>query len=405
MRILIVTQVFYPDTVSVSQHLWDLANHMQSNGHEISVITSKYPYENKDEEYKSFEKIEGIRIYRIRQTKMGKSTLSRRLVDYATFLINISLKLTSIRRKNYDLILGTTVPPLLSFIAVLFARLNKVPFYYWVMDLQPELSIASNLIRENSLPAKFFTLIGNYSIRHSNTIISLDRFMTTYLETRGAESKRIFTIPPWPVLNKEFKGKRMENPFRIKNGFGNKIVIMYSGNHAFVHPLDTLLKAAERLKDDDRFIFVFVGGGVRKKDVTEFKIEHELDNIIQLPFQPRELIHISLGSADMQVVIMGENQLGYTHPNKVYGALYIGKPVLYIGPSESHVTDILKNLDGNIVIEHGDEKGLAQGLITFAGMNKESIEQIERCNSVYALENLSPENLKQRMLDAIEAKA
>lgn len=404
MRILILTQVFYPDTVSVSQHLWDLAKHLQSNGHNVSVITSKYPYESKDEEYKSIETVEGVVIQRISQTKMGKSTFFRRLIDYASFFINICLKLASIRRKDYDIILGTTVPPMLSFFGVLFGRLQRIPFIYWVMDLQPELAIASNLIREKSLTARFFTLIGNYSISHSNTIISLDRFMTSYLETRGAESKRIFTIPPWPVLNKEFKGRRLENPFRIENGFGNKIVIMYSGNHAFVHPLDTLLKAALLLKNDDRFLFVFVGGGVRKNDVTKFKVDNELNNIMQLPFQPRELIHISLASADIQVVIMGENQLGYTHPNKVYGALYIGRPILYIGPSESHVTDILKDLNGNIVVEHGDEIVLVQGLMTFAGMKEESIDLIEHCNSSYARDKLSPEHLKERMLMAIEAK-
>ncbi len=123
----------------------------------------------------------------------------------------------------------------------------------------------------------------------------------------------------------------MENPFRIENNFGDKIVVMYSGNHAYVHPLDTLLNVAKQLKNDKRFLFVFVGGGVRKKDVTDYKSLHHLQNIIQLPFQPRENIHNSLGSSDIQVVIMGENQVGFTHPNKIYGAMFVGKPILYIG--------------------------------------------------------------------------
>jgi hypothetical protein len=59
--------------------------------------------------------------------------------------------------------------------------------------------------------------------------------------------------------------------FRIENNFGDKIVIMYSGNHAYVHPLDTILHVALKLQDNSNFLFVFVGGGVRKKDVTEFK--------------------------------------------------------------------------------------------------------------------------------------
>jgi hypothetical protein len=90
---------------------------------------------------------------------------------------------------------------------------------------------------------------------------------------------------------------------------------MYFGNHAFVLQLDTLLEAALILKMKSHFLFV--SGGVRKKDVTEFKIKYNLDNIVQLPFQPRENIHNSLGSSDIQVVILGNGQVGYTHPNKV----------------------------------------------------------------------------------------
>ena len=53
-------------------------------------------------------------------------------------------------------------------------------------------------------------------------------------------------------------------------------------------------------------------------------------------------LHLSLGSADIQVVVLGDGQVGYTHPNKVYGALFLGKPIIYIGPKESHVSDILE---------------------------------------------------------------
>ena len=402
MRILIVTQVFYPDTVSVSQHLWDLASYLRKNGHEVSVLTSKYPYENKNLTYAKYEEIDGVSIYRLAQTKLGKSSTVRRLMDYSSFILIVSLRLLRLKRNNYDVIIGTTVPPLLSFMTLLVARNKRIPFYYWVMDLQPELSIASNLIRENSLSAKFLTAMGNYIIKHSTKLISLDRFMTNYLMSRGAKSNRIFTIPPWPVLEKEFKGERLENPFRVDNSFGNKIVVMYSGNHAFVHPLDTLLSAAKLLKDDNRFLFVFVGGGVRKKDVTHFKDKNELSNIRQLPFQPREFIHISLASADIQVVIMGENQLGYTHPNKVYGALYIGKPILYVGPKVSHVMDILDELDGNIAVEHGDVNSLAKGLLKFADLQEKSADLIGRQNRAYAMQNLKPDLLKEHMLTAIE---
>lgn len=401
MKILLITQVFYPDTVSVSQHLWDLVEYLQKNGHNITVFTSAYPYENKDEKYQDYEEVKGIKIYRINQSKFGKSNPIFRVLDFFTFSFNIGLKLFFIKKKSYDIILGTTVPPLLSFQGVLLSKIKKIPFYYWVMDLQPELSIASSLIKKDSIAAKFLTYIGNYSIKNSKKIISLDSFMTDYLIGRGASQQDIFTIPVWPVIDKLYEGNRSDNPFRIEHDFGEKIVIMYSGNHAFVHPLDTLLKAIQLLKDDPRFLFVFVGGGVRKKNVTEFKNNNKLKNIIQLPFQPRENIHNSLGSSDIQVVIMGDNQVGFTHPNKIYGAMYVGKTILYIGPKQSHVTDIISKLNGNIMVEHNESESIVKGLLEFAELTSVDKEKIGKNNLDYVNSNFSPEVLKKNMLEAL----
>ncbi len=401
MKILLITQVFYPDTVSVSQHLWDLAEHLQKNGHEITVFSSKYPYEDKNVKYSTFEEVNDIKIFRINQSKLGKENAFFRIIDFFTFSFNISLKLLFIKRGKYDVILGTTVPPLLSFLGILISKFNKISFYYWVMDLQPELSIASDLIKSDSFAAKFFTAIGNYSIKNSKKIISLDKFMTEYLIGRGAQKSNIYTIPVWPVIDKIYEGERKDNPFRIENNFQDKIVIMYSGNHAYVHPLDTLLRVANLLKDDSRFLFVFVGGGVRKKDVTNFKVLNKLGNIVQLPFQPRENIHNSLGSSDIQVVIMGENQVGFTHPNKIYGAMYVGKPVLYIGPKESHVADILLDLPGNIQAEHKQENIIVTGLLNFANLRELEKNEIGLNNLKFVNKNFSPIVLKDKMSDVI----
>jgi hypothetical protein len=207
--------------------------------------------------------------------------------------------------------------------------------------------------------------------------------MTYYLISRGAKETDISTIPVWPVMNEKCNEDRMSNPFRIDNNFGDKIVIMYSGNHAYVHPLDTLLMTALKMKNNLNILFVFVGGGVRKKDVTDFKIKFGLNNIIQLPFQPRENIHNSLGSSDIQVVILGEGQVGYTHPNKIYGALYVGKSILYIGPQKS------------------DVEKLVDELTVFANKNFKEIDLIGLNNQKFASFNFDPEFLKTKMAEAV----
>jgi glycosyltransferase involved in cell wall biosynthesis len=401
MKILILSQVFYPDTVSVSQHISDLAFKLTEEGNTVTVFTSRYPYEDKNKIYKSTDLINGVEIHRLIQTSFGKSNIFSRIVDFFSFYCSISFRLIFINRNNYDVIIGSTVPPLLSLMGILIAKWKRMKFVYWIMDLQPELSISSGLIKEHSFVARLFTLFGNYIIKHSDRIISLDRFMTSYLISRGAKENSISTIPVWPVMDEKFNGDRMSNPFRVQNNFGDKIVVMYSGNHAYVHPLDTLLEAALKIRENSKVLFVFVGGGVRKKDVTEFKNNYHLNNIIQLPFQPRENIHNSLGSSDIQVVILGDGQVGYTHPNKVYGALYVAKPILYIGPKKSHVSDILDKLSGNIFVEHGQIDSLVFELEQFSKLGSDVVEIIGNDNRKYAELNFHPDSLKTKMVEAV----
>lgn len=403
MKVLIITQVFFPDTVSVSQHLTDLALKLVEEGHDVTVFSSCYPYEEKSQRYLSIEYFNGIKVVRLWQSAFGKGTIVARLLDFFTYYISISIKLVFLNRNQFDLMIGSTSPPLLSVFGLLISKFKGKKFYYWVMDLQPELSITSGLIKSGSVTAKVFTVLGNYVIRKADRIISLDRFMTDYLCSRGANRSMIKTIPVWPVLEKTYTGLRLKNPYRLENSFGDRVVIMYSGNHAFVHELDTLLQAALILKDKAKYIFVFIGGGVRKKEVTEFKLKHKLLNIMQLPFEPRDNIHNSLGSSDIQVVILGNGQVGYTHPNKVYGAIYIGKPIIYIGPPKSHVSDILHNLKGNISVQHGESNILADKIEALFSKSWDDINRIGEKNSLYAIENFHPEVLKQKMLDSIIA--
>ena len=401
MKILIITQVFWPDTASTAQHLGDIAELLASNDHKVSVFTSRFSYEDTSLAFSTHENHKGIEIRRLRNTSFGKSSMIGRLADFFSFNFLILFQLLKVKRGEYDLFLGMTSPPLISYIGVTIAKWKKIKFCYWTMDLQPELSIASGLIGEKSITAKTLSMLGNYTIRKSDKIIALDKYMATYLVKKGALAENIYIIPVWPVMDHIYTGSRMENPFRIENQFEDKTVIMYSGNHAFVHPLNTLLEAALLLQNDPRFLFVFIGGGVRKKDVADFKQQHALANIIQLPYQPRNNIHNSLGSSDIQTVILGENQVSFTHPNKIYGSMYIGKPILYIGPRPSHISDIIDLLPGNLEVLHGEAQKLTEQLLGFIDLPEAAKLEIGERNREYAMRRFHPTVLKEKMQEIL----
>lgn len=396
MKILVITLFYYPDTVSVAQHLSDLCVALAEKGHEVKVITSRHAYEDKSITYPKKDKQGSIEIVRVNDTGFGKGSFFGRILDFSSYYFLCFWRMIFLKSKSYDLVLGLTAPPLLSFMGSWIAKWKKMKFLYWTMDLQPEISIATGILKKESFVAKALTFMGNKTFVRSDKIIVLDRFMKDYAVSRGAKAENTSVVPVWPPLSKIYEGERLENPFRIENNFGDKIVIMYSGNHTFVHPLDTILNLAKELEKDERFLFVFIGSGVAKKDVTNFKNENQLENILQLPYQPREKIHLSLGSSDFQIVVLGEGQVGFTHPNKIYGAMFIGKPIVYVGPEKSHVTDILNNCPNNAVVKHGEVEKLKNQVLNLANDLNE-MKKVGETNRNYALENFHPDVLIEKM--------
>lgn len=178
---------------------------------------------------------------------------------------------------------------------------------------------------------------------------------------RGVTPEKISTVPPWShdeAISYDANGR---SHFRRQHHLEDKLVVMYSGNHSPCHPLDTLLAATERLRDDDRIRFCFIGGGSEFRKVQQFAAEKGLGNVLCLPYQPLNQVSSSLSAADLQVVVMGEPYPGIKHPCKIYNILALGIPFIFIGPERSHVSDLVSKhrlQDAGFLLRHGDVEGL-----------------------------------------------
>jgi hypothetical protein len=181
--------------------------------------------------------------------------------------------------------------------------------------------------------------------------------MRDRITAKGIAPDKIAVIPPWSQDSDVRFDAVGREQFRQAHGLQDKFVVMYSGNHSPVHPLDTLMQAAERLKDDPSIAFCFVGGGSEFKRVQRWAEDGQRTNVQCLPYQPLAQLSASLSAADAHVAIMGGTMLGLVHPCKIYNILAVEAPVIYIGPKPSHVTEILDRLDDehpSIRVAHGE---------------------------------------------------
>lgn len=379
MKILLLNQTFHPDQAATSQQTLDLALFLTDRGHQVSAIASRRAYENPTIKLPSHENYRGIEIHRVNCTGFGKRNFFLRVVDGVSFELLLVWKLLFFSRQ--DVVVSFTSPPLIGFIGTLFCLLRGGRSVQWLMDVNPDAAISVGYLKRGGLAARFLNAIFDFSIKFSDQLVVLDRWMKERIVSHGADPERIVVVPPWPVseLTPELSANAGQ-AFRAKHGLQDKYVVLYSGNHSIVHPLDTLLQGAQLLRNDPRVVFLFIGGGLRVRDVTSFVEKHQLKNVLQLPHQPRELLQETLASANLHVVVMGEAVSGLVHPSKIYGVLGTGKPYVFIGPRRSHVVDLLQECPYGFHVEHGQARELVSVIERSRGLSAQELSHYARQN-------------------------
>jgi colanic acid biosynthesis glycosyl transferase WcaI len=369
LRILLLNQCFYPDVVATAQHLTDLATALTSRGHDVTVLTGDRGYDHAGLRFPRREKWNGITILRIPSLALGKDSKWRRGLNFGSFLSICALRLLFLRR--FDVVVALTSPPLISFLAALFVQVKGGRLFCWIMDLNPDEAIAAGWLKSDSWSTRLLQRMLDYSLRTAERVVVLDRFVKDRIQRREIELSRISVIPPWShsdVVSYSAEGRQA---FRAKHHLSDKFVVMYSGNHSPCHPLDTLLEAVLHLRTREELVFCFVGGGSEQAKVREFAALHRLGNVMCLPYQPLEHLSDSLSSADMHVVVIGDPFVGIIHPCKIYNIMAIGTPVLYIGPSTSHVMDLVNEFPANHFFRasHGDRIRVVKHILECANLS------------------------------------
>jgi glycosyltransferase involved in cell wall biosynthesis len=402
--ILIISQVYPPDPASVGQHLHDVSKELVQRGYRVRVYAADRGYDDPSKHYERRELRDGVEIQRIRWSSFGKDSIAKRLLGQGLFVAQAFVK--SLLVGGVKGLLVSTSPPFCGAVGAWVSRLKGVPVKYWLMDLNPDQMVAMGKAKPDSLSVRVFDALNRMILRRASDIVMLDRFMLERVERKGVAVRDKTTIaPPWPHEDELLRIEHEDNPFRAKQGMGvgesAKFVLMYSGNHSPANPLRTLLDAAERMRNEPRFVLYCIGGGGGKKEVDE-RIAAGATNIVSLPYQPFSEIKYSLSSADAHVVSIGNDVVGIVHPCKIYGAMAVSRPILALGPKPSHVSDLIEQHGVGWHIEHGDVDGCERALRQMLAMPREQLRAMGERGARAVSQSLSKRTLCAQFVDVVE---
>src|SRR5207245_636310 len=120
----------------------------------------------------------------------------------------------------------------------------------------------------------------------------------------------IVTIPNWADLESIHPTPRDDNALLDELGISGKFVLMYAGNIGHPTDVETIVESAAKLAADERFHFVFIGDGAKKKWLVDRVSELELENVTILDYRPRDEQIVFLNACDVGLVALIKGMWG-----------------------------------------------------------------------------------------------
>jgi glycosyltransferase involved in cell wall biosynthesis len=372
--LVLITQVYVPDPAAVGQYMHQAAAAMAARGWRVITFAADSGYEDPSQRFPRYEQLDGVHIVRLPFSSFGKTNLRARLLGGGIFTTEALLLAAALAR--IDRVLISTSPPMVGAAGIALQLARRAALSLWVMDINPDQIVATGRMSAGALPVRAFDWLNDRTLAQTRHVITLDAAMAARLQQKSSACPPPHVLPLWPVLAPPALDPAAGRAFRRAHGLEGKRVVMYSGNLSPLHPIDTVLEAAEALRDDPHLALVLIGGGSARDAIAEYAHKHRLHNLHMLPYQPLSTLHESLSAADVHLVSMGEPMVGIVHPSKIYSAMAVGRAVLALGPRRSHIAELVHTHRIGWHVEPGDHGAAVQALREITSVETSFLTQL-----------------------------
>lgn len=356
MKILVVCQYFYPEQFRVNDICFQLAE----EGHEVSVLTGlpNYPSGIVDEKYKWYknrkENINGVKVIRSWLMGRGKGKVELAL-NYISFAISSIIQALFLK-KDFDLILVYQLSPVtMALPAIVLKKLTKKPLILYCHDLWPE-SIASVGISRTSKLYSILLRISKWIYKNADELFISSKLFKEYFNNTLEVYDNITYLPVY--------AEALFEELNTVPHQGNDVNLVFAGNIGEMQSVETIIYAANELKEYHNIKWHIVGDGSSRKKCEELASKMGLKNLIFHGQHPISHMPRFYQMADAFLITLKANKnISYTLPNKVQSYMATGKPI--IGAIDGETQIVINEAKCGMCCPAEDYKRLAQSIIIF----------------------------------------
>lgn len=396
LNILIISQYFWPENFRIN----DVAAGLIERGHAVTVLTGKpnYPAGKFFPGYGFFTHVRdtyrGVAVKRVPLLPRGRGSL-RLVLNYISFALCATLLGPFRCRDNYDAILVYEPSPVtVGLPALWFKRLRRAPVFFWVQDLWPESLSATGAVRSRAI-LRWVEKLVRFIYGGCDRILVQSRAFRQPVAALGVEQGRILYYPnsAEPYYQPVPAGPRWAA------GLPEGFVVMFAGNIGAAQDFETILRAAERLKDNREIHWVVLGDGRMRAWVERTVVERGLSSHFHLLGQyPVEDMSRFFSMADaMLVTLKKEPIFALTIPSKIQSYLACGRPI--VAALDGEGAQIVREAGAGVTPPAEDPAALAEAVLALARMDRQEREAMGARGRRYFEQNFQRDMLIDRLIE------
>jgi glycosyltransferase involved in cell wall biosynthesis len=344
-RLLVLNQYYWPGVEATAQLLTDLCEAL-ADEYEIRVLTGML---HGHELLPHRVERNGVEIVRVHSTAFERSRLGLRGLNYVSYL-GASL-VTALAGPKPDLVLCMTDPPVIGDVGLAVSKRFGVPLLVISEDVFPEIATKLRRLESPVLVGVLRQLVRLY-LKRADRVVAIGETMRQRLEAKGAPVDRLRVIPNW-IDTGSITPREHENEWTSEQKLTGRFVVMHSGNVGHAQDLDTLVRATTFLRDLDDLAVVIVGFGARHAEIQSLAGRLETDRVRFLPYQPRDVLPLSLAAGNLHFVGLARGLSGYVVPSRLYGILAAGRPVIVSADADSETAQVVSDVGCGVVLPPG----------------------------------------------------
>jgi glycosyltransferase involved in cell wall biosynthesis len=398
MKILVVCQYYYPEPFRIT----DICETLVQKGHEVTVLTGlpNYPEGSVLDEYrhgqKRNENINGVKVIRSFEIGRGNNHL-RLFLNYFSFAVSASLK-ALIMKEEFDVVLVNQLSPVMMGIpAMIYKWRHHKKIVLYCLDLWPD-SLAAGGVKEGSLIYKLFLKVSRWIYKSADKILVTSSMFKDYFESiLTLNAANIQHLPQYAedLFTQSGDGPVVDTAASSESKIYN---FVFAGNIGDMQGVETIIKAANELRDYSNITFHIVGDGSKSEECRKLVHDLGLANVEFYGRRPVEEMPQFYKMADAMLVTLKDNKtLAYTLPGKVQSYMAAGKPI--VGAINGETRRVIETAECGLCCEAEDHKGLAEVILKFCDYHNK--QRMATNAQKFYIKNYSKEKFISNLVTAL----